>query len=242
MQTSLWLNFKSLANSCLHFLYPETCAGCGKELHTNERVLCWRCAEQLPFTRFENEIRNPVFMELAGRIKVEFATAILVFKKQGIVQNMLHGLKYHGRSETGLFLGRITGERLKASSAFNVPDFMIPVPLHPQKEKKRGYNQSLRIAEGISEYFPKMTIEKTLLKKRNVSESQTRKNRAARWENAKESFCLSDTALQETRFAGRHFLIVDDVFTTGATVESCARQILRIPGARVSVITIAAPI
>lgn len=231
-----------MIDSCICFFYPETCAGCGKELTINEHMLCWKCAAQLPFTRYENEPDNPVFTELAARVKVESASAMLVFKKHGIVQNMLHELKYNGRAETGVFLGRIAGERLRASAAFNIPDFMVPVPLHRQKEKKRGYNQSLCIAEGIGGYFPEISIEKTLLEKRNVSESQTRKNRISRWENVKTAFCVSDAAQQEARFAGKHFLIIDDVFTTGATVESCARQILQIPDARVSVFTVAAPI
>ncbi len=231
-----------MVNSCVCFFYPETCAGCGKELNINEHILCCRCAAQLPFTRYENEPDNPVFTELAARVKVEFAAAMLVFKKQGIVQNMLHELKYNGHAETGVFLGHIAGERLRASTTFSMPDFMVPVPLHLQKEKKRGYNQSLCIAAGIGSHFPEIGIEKTLLEKRTVSESQTRKNRISRWENVRTAFCLSDAARQETRFAGKHFLIIDDVFTTGATVESCARQILQIPDARVSVFTIAAPV
>ncbi|MDE6493761.1 MAG: double zinc ribbon domain-containing protein [Bacteroidales bacterium] len=239
--TALLSDLKSLANSFLHFLYPAHCPGCGQEMQANQGVICWRCATQLPFTQYEKTAGNPVLAELAGRVPVQFASAMLFYKKQGIVQNLLHALKYNGHAETGIFLGRVAGERLRVSAAFRSPDFLVPVPLHPEKERKRGYNQSLCIATGIGYSFPETEIVGNLLKKPAVSESQTRKNRTSRWENVKTAFCLSETALKEARFQGRHFLLVDDVFTTGATAESCVRQLLRIDKAKVSVVTIASP-
>ncbi|MDE7072913.1 MAG: double zinc ribbon domain-containing protein, partial [Bacteroidales bacterium] len=147
--TALLSDLKSLANSFLHFLYPAHCPGCGQEMQANQGVICWRCATQLPFTQYEKTAGNPVLAELAGRVPVQFASAMLFYKKQGIVQNLLHALKYNGHAETGIFLGRVAGERLRVSAAFRSPDFLVPVPLHPEKERKRGYNQSLCIATGI---------------------------------------------------------------------------------------------
>lgn len=243
MQTSGRSLIRTLLKSLLDFFYPACCIGCGGELMAHEELLCADCREQLPYIGCEEGMRgNPVFANIAGRVPVLFAAAVFDFKKNGIVQHLLHELKYKGRPEIGVFLGRIAGERMCNSGCFPTPDYIVPVPLHRRKEKKRGYNQSLCIAEGFAQFFPEATIEKDLLEKRSGSESQTRKNRAARWENVKTSFCLSEAALQESRFIGKHFLIVDDVFTTGATVESCARQILKIPDAKVSVVTIASPI
>ena len=183
-----------------------------------------------------------MFANIAGRVPVLFAGAVFDFKKKGIVQHLLHELKYNHRPEIGVFLGKIAGERLRGSSCFLPPDYIVPVPMHKRKEKKRGYNQSLCIAEGFAGFFPEAKIEKSLLEKQGGLASQTRKNRVSRWENVKTAFSLSSAARQEARFVGKHFLIIDDVFTTGATVESCARQILQIPDARVSVLTMAAPV
>lgn len=234
--------FGTLFKSLLDFFYPACCIGCGRELMAGEHLLCADCTGQLPYIGNEASPANPVFANIAGRVPVLFAGAVFDFKKKGIVQHLLHELKYNHRPEIGVFLGKIAGERLRGSSCFLPPDYIVPVPMHKRKEKKRGYNQSLCIAEGFAGFFPEAKIEKSLLEKQGGLASQTRKNRVSRWENVKTAFSLSSAARQEARFAGKHFLIIDDVFTTGATVESCARQILQIPDARVSVLTMAAPV
>lgn len=156
------------------------------------------------------------------------------------MQHLLHKLKYDGRQDIGLFLGRTAGQRLK-ESVMEEPDFIVPVPLHPKKLKKRGYNQSACIARGIGEFFPQAALVENLLERRLDAGSQTKKDKLSRQENVKNAFRLSEAAACQSRFVGKHFLLVDDVFTTGATVESCAKQLLQIPQSSVSVLTMASP-
>lgn len=242
MQTRLPSLFTSAFKSLLNFFYPARCLGCGHELMAGESLLCADCMPQLPYLRFENEADNPVFINIAGRVPVLYATAVFNFTKDGIVQQLLHELKYKGRPDIGRFLGRIAGERLARAGLFTPPDLIVPVPLHPKKLKKRGYNQSLCIAQGIQESFPQAAISRNVLQKREETQSQTKKNRLSRWENVKTTFVLNEEAGHDPALQGKHFLLVDDVITTGATIESCVRRLLGIPGCRVSVVAMAAPL
>ncbi|MCM1530882.1 MAG: double zinc ribbon domain-containing protein [Bacteroides sp.] len=241
MQTRLPL-FALALKSLLNFFYPARCMGCGHELMAEESLLCADCMSQLPFLRLENEADNPMFINIAGRVPVLYATAVFNFTKDGIVQQLLHELKYKGRPDIGRFLGKIAGERLARAGLFTPPDLIVPVPLHRKKLKKRGYNQSLCIAQGIRESFPQAFIREDILLKREETQSQTKKNRLSRWENVKTTFVLNEAAEHDPALQGRHFLLVDDVITTGATIESCVRQLLRIPGSRVSVAAVATPL
>lgn len=224
------------------FFYPACCAGCGKEMQKCEHLICSDCLGQLPFIGYENQVENPIFLNLAGRIPIEYAVAIFDFKKQGIIQQLMHHLKYDSRPEIGHFLGQIAGERLSASSCFETPDYIVPVPLHRKKQRKRGYNQSLCIAQGIARSFPQGIVTDRILLKTGQTSSQTKKNRISRWENVKDSFTLCAQAQENPQLHGKHFLLVDDVITTGATIESCAHQLLKIPGARLSVSAMATPL
>lgn len=224
------------------FFYPACCAGCGKELARCENLLCSDCIAQLPFIGYENQTENPIFLNLAGRVPIEYAVAIFDFKKQGIIQQIMHHLKYDNRPEIGYFLGQIAGERLLGATCFEAPDFIVPVPLHRKKQRKRGYNQSLCIAQGIGLSFPNATVTDKILLKVEQTSSQTKKNRISRWENVKDSFSLSEQAKENPQLHGKHFLLVDDVLTTGATLESCAHQLLKIPEASLSVAAIATPL
>lgn len=241
MQTKIFRCLKSVGNCLIDFLYPCRCAACGKELRKCELLLCTDCIGQLPYSGCEDIPSNPVFLNLAGRIPIEYAIAVFEFKKQGILQNLLHRLKYEDRPDIGRFLGRIAGERLSACRLAS-PDYIVPVPLHPKKQRKRGYNQSHCIAQGILLAFPHAKIADRLVLKTEQTPSQTQKNRIARWENVKDSFSLQEGAEKDTSLHGRHFLIVDDVVTTGATIEGCARKLLQIPGARLSVAAMASPL
>lgn len=241
MQRAIATRIESAWKSLVDFFYPFCCTGCGKEMLPCERLLCSDCIGRLSFTGGERDGRNPVFLNLAGRFPVEHAAAVFHFRKQGVMQRLLHGLKYDGRQDIGFFLGRMAGERIRTDGIFPPPDYVVPVPLHKEKLEKRGYNQSLCIASGMLRSFPGTTLGDGLLHKKEATQSQTGKNRASRWENVKESFALDREAIADPRLRGKHFLLVDDVITTGATIESCARQLLRIPGSRVSAVALASP-
>jgi ComF family protein len=169
-----------------------------------------------------------------GRINIHAASAFYNFGKGGKVQHLIHQLKYRGQKEIGVTLGRFYGYDLRKSDSFKNVDTIIPVPLHPKKQKKRGYNQSEFFASGLAETMKKQTDFKTLLRS-YPSETQTRKSRFSRWKNVETAFQLSNgEALKD-----KHILLVDDVITTGATLEACAQVLMQIPGVRVSIAAIA---
>jgi ComF family protein len=214
---------------------PRHCAGCDEALMAHERALCNACCEDLPRTRFHDDATNPVEQVFWGRVELASATALLYFDKRGSVQRLLHRLKYKGDREIGLELGRRLGSELKAASRFHTVDVVLAVPLHRRKERERGYNQSEVLAEGLREA---MGIEPGPQRLERVvhTDSQTRKGRMDRWHNVKHAFQLSGPGSLE----GRHVLLVDDVVTTGATLEGCVSTLQElVPGVRVSVATVA---
>lgn len=211
-------------------LYPVLCAGCGSDLLSQNKLLCLNCINQLPCTDFYNHKDNPVEKIFWGRLNLSAATAHVYFTKGSIVQNLLHELKYAGNREVGYYMGNIMGERLKDSERFSDLDMLIPMPLFFRKKRKRGYNQAEVICEGISKILNKPVANDVILRTNNT-ESQTRKGRLARWNNIEGKFEVGMTA----RIAGKNVLLVDDVITTGATLEACGSQLLNIEGVRLSV-------
>lgn len=205
-----------------------------------ERLLCGDCFRQIPFSRNETDPCNPLASIMKARIPIQEAAALCRFTQQGVVQTLLHGLKYRKQKGNGYFLGDMAGRALRTASPFLQVDYLVPVPLHPEKLQKRGYNQSLLIAQGMNRHLQKEICEDLLLKSEN-RQSQTRKNRVSRWENASESFFLNPDCLQTERFHHKHFLLVDDVVTTGATSIRCCQELLKIPGSKVSFFAIAHP-
>jgi ComF family protein len=169
-----------------------------------------------------------------GRVQIEKATSWFFFQKGSNYQHLLHHLKYKGLRGIGVEMGRNFGSELIANNYFDEVDVIVPVPLHPKKEKKRGYNQSLAIAEGLSQRL-EIPIETEHLIRRFYSETQTRKGRFERWENVCELFDLK----VEGYFSGKHVLLVDDVVTTGSTLDACAQKILSCTNAKVSIATLA---
>ncbi len=216
-----------------HLFYPQLCAGCGNDLHGNGQVICLRCLDEIPVTNFHLHAANPVEKIFWGRVPIAAAASYTYFTKDSLMQQLLHGLKYKGRKETGIFFGKKIGAALLESNRFMDIHAIIPVPLHPKKERKRGYNQATVIAEGISEKMQLPLITASLIRT-GVSDTQTHKNRVERWHNIAGLFKISDKRLK-----GKHLLLVDDVITTGATLEACAAEILKIEDTRVSIVTIA---
>ena len=217
----------------LALFYPNLCAGCSKNLLKNEKVICIDCRASMPRTDFHTFRENPVHKLFRGRTKVESSTSLLYFIKGAGVQHMLHELKYKGNTELGEELGNELGNVLKDSDYFRGIDAVIPVPLHPQKERKRGYNQSMVIAKGVAKSM-EIEASKNLIRKAN-SDSQTRKSRYERWRNVETVFAVKNPE----SLKGKHILLIDDVITTGATIEACVNELLKLDGTKVSVATLA---
>lgn len=221
----------------ISLIYPRVCLACGESLFKQEDCICTNCIYYLPKTNFHREKENAVSKLFWGRVNIQTATAFYFFKKQSRVQNLLHQLKYKGQKEVGVKIGSLYGTELIADEKYSDVNMIIPVPLHPDKEKKRGYNQSEMFALGLSKSMG-TPCESKLLIRNFASETQTKKSKYNRWENVKAIFEITD----EERLKGKHILLVDDVITTGATIEACAQHLLAVPGTRVSIAAIACSI
>lgn len=218
----------------LGLFFPNSCRLCGKTLHQQEEILCTTCLYKLARTNFQDEVQNPVMDIFNGRLPLLSATSFLFFSKGGETQQLIHKLKYKGHKEVGLHLGRMFGNQLNDSELFRTADIIIPVPLHPRKEHKRGYNQSLMIGEGMASRMNARIFPDVLYRKIHTS-SQTKKSRYERWENVKDTFEMK----KGERLEGKHVILVDDVITTGATLEACGNKLLEIPHVRLSIASLA---
>jgi ComF family protein len=222
--------FKSLIN----LFFPRVCCGCNSILLTDETVICTSCRHEIPLTNFHNNPKNEAFSKFYGRIPVEFASALFHFQKRGIVQEMLHKLKYKGHEEIGEMIGLWYAEELKKVAQIKQIDFIIPVPLHPKKYNQRGYNQVTTFGKALSESLSIPYCENVLFRK-VYSKTQTKKSLVNRSELKTEVF---DVTFDET-LIGKHFLLIDDIITTGSTLEVCSRALLKIPDAKVSIVCMA---
>ncbi|MBN1340697.1 MAG: ComF family protein [Bacteroidales bacterium] len=222
-----WYDFIAL-------LYPRICPSCGYALFRNEKVICTRCLYKLPRTGFHLSDPNPVSGLFWGRVHVEYGASMLWYRKGNRVQTLIHRFKYKGVREIGSFLGELYGHDLKNCHQMQAVDLIIPVPLHEKKQRKRGFNQSEIIARGISIALSK-PVDCTLLTRKSASDTQTRKSRYNRWENVSEIFEVSDPARAE----GKNILLIDDVITTGSTLEACAQKLLEIKGVKIFVASLA---
>lgn len=224
----------SILNDFLELFYPSLCITCGERLVSQEKFLCSGCWVDLPVSRYHLEPDNKVAKLFWGRVPVENATSFFFYRKGSRYQKLIHCIKYQGMKELGFDAGRRFGILLAESDHFRSVDLIVPVPLHPKKEKKRGFNQSEWIARGISAWLNKPLSTGNLHRTVNTA-TQTRKDRFGRWQNVNGIFRADDP--QE--FQNKHILLVDDVVTTGSTLEACAFEILKIPSARVSISTLA---
>ncbi len=213
---------------------PRRCAGCDQALLAFEHSICTDCVADLPRLRAHDDPENKVEHVFRGRVQLTAASAFLQFNKGGIVQNMLHRLKYKGDTNVGLELGRRMAEDVMSSRRFADVDIVLAVPLHPKKEKQRGYNQGQILVDGIVEAWPLESMKHQLVRVAHTS-SQTKRGRMSRWSNVKEAFHLIDP----NALVDKHVLLVDDVVTTGATLEGCALALSTVPGIRISVLTCA---
>ena len=218
----------------INLLFPDLCVLCDRALQKNEHQLCLSCLHDIPKTNYHLIADNPVEKRFWGKVPIFRATSYFFFQKGSSFQKLLHILKYKGNKEIGEILGKYAAIDLLDSPDFTSIDFIIPVPLHPKKYKLRGYNQSEWISKGISEILNKPLDTTTLLRVRE-NPTQTKKTVFERFENTEGIFELSNTTL----LAGKHVLLVDDVLTTGSTLEACARALLETQGIKISIFTLA---
>lgn len=215
-------------------LFPELCAACRESLMANEYLICTDCLYNLPFTNFHLQADNIVAQQFWGKIELEGAYSLYYFSKGGKIQNLMHQFKYKGMKEIGNLLGNIAGGQLIKNKVFNTVDMIIPVPLHKKRMLQRGFNQSVCFAEGLSERL-NAPVENINLVRVMATETQTHKSRFARFENMQEVF----TVRNHEKLINKHVLLVDDVITTGSTLEACGTELLKIDGLKLSIATIA---
>jgi ComF family protein len=221
-----------LTDSLLHFIFPHICAGCGTDVIDPHQIICIHCHDALPQTSFHLHGNNPVERIFWGRIPVTFATAQYYFTKDSLVERLMYHFKYRGNKELGLFLGKLMGHQLKESNRFSYLDALVPLPLFPSKERKRGYNQAAILCDGISEIL-EIPVLKNAVIRTTYTDSQTKKSRVERWQNMEGRFQLND----ETSIREKHLLLVDDVITTGATLEACGQELLKGEDTKLSIAT-----
>lgn len=224
--------FKEIKESFFHLLFPHVCSGCGSDLLSEESMLCMRCVDAMPETNFDIHPNNPVEKKFWGRLQLVGATAQYYFTKESLMQDLMHQFKYKTNKDLGLQLGRMMGESLKRSNRFNV-DALIPLPLFPTKEKKRGYNQATILCEGMAEYMNIPVLNDVIIRPQ-FTETQTKKGRIERWLNMEGKFILKDPSA----ISNKHILLVDDVVTTGATLEACGTELLKVENVRLSIATL----
>jgi ComF family protein len=226
-----------LLEDFLSLLFPRLCYACGDHLMRNEKLICTGCHVMIPRTSYHLEPDNPVAQVFWGRCQIQKAAAFSYYNKGSRVRHLIHNLKYKGIKEIGIELGSIYGPILERSGFTAGIDLIIPVPLHPSKEKLRGFNQSELISQGIAQSTG-LPVTCSALSRIAMSSTQTRRSRYDRWTNVEGIFKVVDP----DQIAGRHVLLVDDVITTGSTIESCVNELLKTEGVTVSVVAIAAAI
>lgn len=215
------IGLKEIKDSFLHLLFPHVCSGCGSDILNEENVLCMRCIEAMPETNFELHPNNPVEKLFWGQLPLNAATSQFYFTKESLMQYLMHQFKYKNNRELGLQLGRIMGEQLKRSNRFKA-DVLVPLPLFPAKEKRRGYNQATILCRGMQEVMNIPVMDNVILRPQHT-ETQTKKGRVERWKNMEGKFLLADPASLQNK----HILLVDDVVTTGATLVACGQELLK---------------
>lgn len=223
-----------MIDSFLNLIFPNLCFGCKNTVEKELFKICISCRSNLARHHQNFPFNDPIEKIFLGRLKLEKATAFLKFEKDGRIQQLLHALKYKGVSNVGIGLGELAAQELFAQSFFKDIDLLLPIPIHRKKQQKRGYNQSHYIAQGIAN-ITGLNIDQTSIVKQIHTKSQTKKSRFERHKNVISSFKL----MSKQNLKNKHILLVDDVITTGSTIEACGNELKNIPGVQLSLLTIA---
>ena len=218
----------------LNLFFPQVCEACNNHLKDGEHILCLSCRHELPITNFHFENSEHVKKVVYGRVQLEYATALLHFSKKGSVQQILHNLKYRGHQEISGFFGKWLGSELSKIEEYKTIDTVIPVPLYKTKLRQRGYNQVAKFGQEIAKAI-QAEFNDTVLVKTKSTQTQVFKERLKRWNDDGSLFSITETESLE----GKHILLVDDIITTGATVEACANVLLKIDNIKLSLATMA---
>ncbi|GGH16579.1 ComF family protein [Mucilaginibacter phyllosphaerae] len=218
----------------ISLIFPQLCPACNSSLMANENILCTDCLYNLPYTNFHQQHDNIVAQQFWGKLPIEAGYALYYFNKGGKVQNLVHQFKYNGMQQIGNLLGSIAGKQLAQNPVFKTADYIIPVPLHKKRLKTRGYNQSACFADGLAEPL-NTKVELDNLVRTVATNTQTHKSRFARYQNMQEVFAVARPEVLENK----HVLLVDDIITTGSTLEACGIELLKVPGLKLSIATIA---
>jgi len=226
---------KKYTNAFLGLLYPEFCVACNGKLYQQEDTICTKCMYNIPRTNFhkiQNNIAEQIFW---GRVNIEKAVSFFYFHKESKYQQMIHKLKYKNQKYIGEKLGQIYGSELIVDGVFNNIDYIIPVPLHTKRQYQRGYNQSEQIAVGLKKFL-KAEVLTNILYRKIYTTSQTRKHRYERWKNIENVFGIKNAH----KISEKNILLVDDILTTGATIESCINTIVKnTTNVKINILTIA---
>ncbi len=222
-----------IKESLSQLIFPHVCEGCGSDIIDSNQMLCLRCLSSLPQTNFHLHGNNPIEKLFWGRLPVTYATAQYYFTKESMMQHLIQQFKYRANKELGLSLGKLIGNSLMQSNRFLSIDALVPLPLHEAKERRRGFNQATILCNGIAEVMGKPVLKNAVIRN-TPTESQTKKNRVERWQNMDRRFEL----VNENQISGKHVLLVDDVVTTGATLEACGRELLKANNTQLSIATL----
>ena len=220
--------------SILNLFFPKVCSGCNSFLLTNENVICTVCRHDIPLTNHHLSPDNDASKKFYGRVPILHASALFYFHKKGIVQQLIHNLKYKGHEEIGSIVGEWYAEDLSCMEFMKTVDEIIPVPLHPRKFRERGYNQVTTFGKALSGRL-NIPYNDCLLVRNKYSKTQSKKNLLGRTEGIESVFEVTYSEKDHNK----HFVLIDDVITTGSTLEACSRALLKIPGARISIVCMA---
>ena len=221
-------------NHLLNLFFPKSCAGCHSILLSDEKVICTQCRHEIPLTNHHMIENNEVIQKFYGRIPLEFGAALFYFHKKGIVQEMIHKLKYKGQEEISETVGYWYASELKDLEQLKNIDYIIPVPLHQKRLRERGYNQVEGFGKALAADL-KIPYDKKLLFRKLYTKTQTKKDLLGRADVIATVF---DVDFNES-YHGKHFMLIDDVITTGSTLEACSRALLKIPNAKISIVCMA---
>lgn len=223
-----------LWNDFITLIYPRNCITCNNSLFKHENMVCNHCYISLPKSNFHTEENNELERVFAGRVPVVKASSYYLFEKSGKVQKLLHSIKYKSNKGLAEQIGIWYGQSLKNCNAVAAADVILPVPLHPKKQKQRGFNQSEEFAKGLSMEL-NISLMSDNLFRNAFTETQTRKKKFDRWENVKDKFELKNPEALKNK----KVVLVDDVITTGATIDACYEAMKNVPGIKISVLSLA---